>query len=142
MFHMSINLASVFLPIATFLAVWTQNASLLQITIEFGITCFFSAYIVIISIQSPCPILLDSALGPIFIILSWFLSQSFFFRCRCFIASRLEQYGEKALMVSAALGILGEVIGGVIMYILIDVKRLFVERPECGFDKYSFCYSK
>jgi hypothetical protein len=136
---MSINLGSCFLPIAIFVSVWSYNVSVRQITIEFCIACCFCVYIIILSIMSPCPVLLNSIFGPLFSVLSWILSQGLFVRVRCLISARLERFGERVLLISGAMTLVGEVIGGIIMFFLIEKLRLFKEQPECIFDKDITC---
>ncbi|CAF0955328.1 unnamed protein product [Brachionus calyciflorus] len=136
-FHLSINLSNLFLPIAIFLSVWSYNVSLSQILIEFLVAVLFTSYIVFISVQSPCPPLLETTIGPILICLSWIFSQSIFMRVRCMISTRLERFGEKILMKSGSLTLLGEVVGGILIFVLVEKFRIFKDKPECVFD-YSF----
>jgi hypothetical protein len=117
----------------------SYNASLKQITLEFLVAVFFSVYILLLSLQSPCPILLNSSFGPGLAVLSWFMAPALFTRVRCLISSRLERYGEHTLLVSGAFTLLGEVAGGLIMFVFIDYLRLFNEKPECVFDKAAYC---
>jgi hypothetical protein len=49
--------------------------------------------------MSPYPPLLDTVIGPALTIISWILSQSMFMRCRCLIATRLERFGQKTLLI-------------------------------------------
>jgi hypothetical protein len=129
----------VFLPIVIFAVVWTPDVTIKQIVIEFIVACLFALYILVLSIMSPCPILLNSFLGPLFAVLSWFFAQGFFWRCRYFVAARLERFGEKVLLIACGYAIVGEMIGGVIMYVLVEKLRVFVDKPECVFDKNEFC---
>jgi hypothetical protein len=127
------------LPLVICVTVASYNASLKQIVVEFSIAVFFSSYIAVLSIMSPCPIFLNSSLGPVFSVLSWFMAPAFFTRVRCLISSRLERYGEQTLLISGAFTLLGEVVGGLIMFVLIERMRLFNEKPECVFDKSIYC---
>ncbi|RNA09134.1 riboflavin transporter 2-like [Brachionus plicatilis] len=137
-FHLSINLSNILLPIAIFLSVWSYNVSLKQILIEFSVAVMFSAYIVFISFKSPCPPFLDSKFGPVMICASWILSQAIFMRVRCIISTRLERFGEKILLKSGSLTLLGEVVGGILIFLVVEKFRIFEEKPECVFDL-SYC---
>ena len=93
------KLGFICIPIAVILSIWSYEVSVIQICIEFTIACLFSLYIVVISIMSPYPPLLDTVIGPALTIISWILSQSMFMRCRCLIATRLERFGQKTLLI-------------------------------------------
>lgn len=98
----------------------------------------FSVYIVFISFKSPCPPFVDTTFGSVIICASWILSQSIFMRVRCIISTRLERFGEKILLKSGSLTLLGEVVGGILIFLAVEKFRIFKEKPECVFDL-SYC---
>jgi riboflavin transporter 2 len=122
---------SIFMPLFIIVSLMTTSPSLAQISIEFTIAVVCSGYIVFLSIQSPCPILLDSVFGPVLSVLSWYLSSGFFTRVRCLISTRLARFGEKTLLYSGSMTLVGEIIGGIIMFVLVDHLRIFTETEEC-----------
>jgi riboflavin transporter 2 len=130
-FHASINMGTIFMPIFIIASLMVSHPSVIQITIEFMIAVSFSVYILVLSFQSPCPILLNSVFGPILSVLSWYLSSGFFTRVRCLISTRLAQYGEKTLLYSGAMTLVGEIVGGSIMFVLVEHLRLFTEKEPC-----------
>jgi hypothetical protein len=91
-----------------------------------------SVYIQIVSMMSPCPPFVDSELGGGFIILSWVLTSCMFMRVRCLIATKLEKYGEHVLFKIGIYTIVGQVLGGFLIYLVVDVYRMFDEKPACS----------
>lgn len=130
-FNYAVNLSFVFLPISIFLSIWSYEVSVKQITIEYSIACAFSLYIVILSIMSPCPPLMDNWFGPFLTIISWIMSQAMFMRCRCLIATRLERFGQKTLLKLGALTMIGQIFGGLIIFLIVNVFNLLVSLPSC-----------
>lgn len=127
------------LPILIFLSVWSYNVSVLRIVIEFFIALSFTIYLIVISIMSPCPFFLGTNLGAILIVVCWICSQAIFMRGRCIISTRLERFGEATLLTSGSFTILGEVVGGIFTYFLVEHFRLFTEAPKCVFDLVDYC---
>lgn len=91
-----------------------------------------SIYTLIISIKSPCPPF-NNQIGGYIIVFSWVLSSCLFIRVRCLTAARLEAHGQHILMLYGLMTIVGQVIGGILIFILVDVLRLFVDKPKCSF---------
>jgi hypothetical protein len=71
-------------------------------------------------------------------ILSWILSQSVFMRIRLLVAARLERFGQKALLILGSLTMIGQIFGGLIIYIIVNHFDLLISKPDCVFD-YSYC---
>jgi hypothetical protein len=107
--------------------------TLKRIAFEIMIGIVFSSYIFIITLFSPCPPFVNSKFGGFIIVSMWILMSFVFIRCRCIIAAKIEQHGPNVLFRLGWSTIMGQVIGGIISYIYIDVFRLLVERPHCGF---------
>ena len=126
------------LPVAVFFSIWSYEVSQRRIMIEFAFGLIFSLYIVIIAILSPCPPFLNHWLGEAFIVLSWILAECIFTRVKCLIATRLERFGQKVLYYLGLVTLLGQVIGGISIYLLVDIFRLFKHKPDCIFDL-SYC---
>jgi hypothetical protein len=59
-------------------------------------------------------------------------------RLRCLIATRLERFGGFTLLILGALTQGGQILGGVLMFLLINIYELFEDKPSCVFD-YSYC---
>ena len=119
---------------AIILSILSYEVSVLQIALEFLVACMFSLYIFILSLMSPCPPLMDSWLGPALTIISWILSQSMFMRIRCLIATRLQRFGQTVLLILGALTMFGQIFGGLIIFVLINIYDMLEARPPCSFD--------
>lgn len=119
------------MPIAAILSIWSYNLSTIRIFVEFCISLIFSVYIIVISIYSPCPPLLENWMGPTLIVASWILFFGMSQRIRLCIATKLEICGEKALITIGGCTMLGQCIGSILMYIIINTYRLLEEVPSC-----------
>jgi hypothetical protein len=102
-----------------------------QIIIEFLIASSFAIYIVIIAVMSPNPPLVDSWFGASLSVTAWVLSQSIYQRNRCLIATRMEKYGQKYLLQYGIWTMVGATTGGILIYLSVDVYRLFKDKPNC-----------
>jgi hypothetical protein len=105
--------------------------SLFQITIETAISMLLSVYIQIVSMMSPCPPFVNSELGGVLVVTCWVVTSCMFMRVRCLIATKLEKYGEKTLFQIGIYTIVGQVIGGFLIYLVVDVYRMFKDKPSC-----------
>lgn len=137
-FNLSINLGNLMLPIAVFLSIWSYKASSTQIFLEFILGLFFTIYILITSWFSPCPPLVNHWMGTPIIVSCWVFAECIFIRLRCVIAAKLELYGEKTLFTLGIVTLIGQMVGGLLVYILVDIYRIFKQRPDCIFD-FSYC---
>jgi hypothetical protein len=70
-------------------------------------------------------------MGPTLILLSWIFTYNMFQRIRLCIAIKLEIYGEKTLLIIGGCTILGQCIGSIIMFIIVDTYKLLEEAPVC-----------
>lgn len=130
-FNYAVNLSFVCLPFAILLSIWSYEVSVIRICIEFAIATGFSLYIVILACTSPCPPFMNSFLGPLLSVLSWIMSQSMFMRIRCLIATRLERFGQKCLLILGALTMFGQIFGGLIIFVVVNIYSLLEARPDC-----------
>jgi len=136
-FHLSINLSSVCLPIAIFFSIWSYRVSNRRIIIEFMFTTCFAVYIVVVSALSPCPPFLAYWFGGYLIVISWIMCSCLYLRIRCLIASTLEARGEHTLFIFGCVTIVGQVIGGMLIFLNVDVYPLFKDKPKCSLE--NFC---
>jgi hypothetical protein len=130
-FKLSINLVSITMPISVLLSIWSYNVSTGRIIVETLIPLVLSMYILAISILSPCPPFVKSQFGGYIIVACWILTSSFCMRVRCLIATKLEKFGEKVIFAYACATILGQFFGGIIIFVLVEVYRLFSEIDKC-----------
>lgn len=110
-FHLSINLSNILMPIAILASIWSYKVSVGRIVFEFLIAVVFSIYILIISIMSPCPVLADNDFGRFLIVISWIITGCVFLRVRCVTAARLEEYGHDVLLNYGFVTIIGQILG-------------------------------
>lgn len=90
-----------------------------------------SIYLIINAAMSPCPILVHHNIGSILIISIWIIVTSIFVRIRCCVAIRLKACGENFLFIFGILTIVGQMIGGILSFVLVDIYRLFKDLPAC-----------
>lgn len=131
-YHLAINLSNLFLPVAIFLSIWSYSVSIGRICVEFALAMLFTGYIVLIACFSPTPPLMDHPIGSILIVASWILSQCMFMRVRCVIAARLERFGGSTLTLVGFFNLFGEVVGGIVIFIIVEWLRFFTEKEACG----------
>ena len=111
----------------------------MRLAIEFLVGLIFTIYIIAISILSPCPPLVDHWLGEFIIVSSWIIIEFTFMRVRCLVASKLEKISStNTLMILGVVTQLGQVFGGIIAYVCVDLFRLLKSRPDCILD-HSYC---
>ena len=137
-FNLAVNLSFVVLPISIILSIWSYEVSVIQISVEFFLATALSGYIVVLSALSPCPPLLGSWLGPTLSVGSWVLVQSMYMRVRCLIATRLQRFGHKTLLILGFLTMVGQIFGGLIVFVIVNIYGLLKDKPSCVFD-YSYC---
>ena len=119
------------MPISVFFSIWSYNLSTSRICMETLVPVLLSIYILIVSIFSPCPPLVNSSLGGYLIVASWVLTSGFFMRVRCLIAAKLEKFGEKTIFAYSCANILGQFFGGILIFLLVEVYRLFKDKNKC-----------
>ena len=129
------------MPIAVFLSIWSFNVSLKRIFIEFSVALVFTIYVIVLSTQSPCPFLVQSAFGAFLVVVSWITLSFLFIRLRCVIAARLEKYGSNVLFILGIFSLLGQVLGGIVGFLSVDIFGQFEEKPACV-DDFSYCTRK
>lgn len=138
-FHLSINLGNLLLPVAVFVSIWSYDISMTRFLIEFAIGLAFSAYIVVVSVYSPCPPLVTHWLGSWIVVTAWILAEAIFTRLRCILASKLEKFkSERLLLILGSVSLLGQITGGALIYLMVDIYRLFKHKPDCVFD-FRYC---
>lgn len=80
----------------------------------------------------------SNELGGYLIVACWILTSSMFMRIRCLIATKLEKYGKNMLFLIGCFTILGQVLGGLIIFILVDVLRVLKDKPKCSTEDLCF----
>lgn len=139
-FHLAINLSNILLPFSIIISIFSYQVSIQRIVLEAIVPFVLAFYIYLVSILSPCPPFVNNRfkIGGYIIVFCWIVSCCMFMRIRCLIATRLEKYGKNTLFKLGCFTILGQVFGGLLIYLLVDYLRWFIERPKCSPE--SFCY--
>lgn len=139
-FNLSINLGNLLLPIAVFSSIFSKKDSMKSVVTQFLIGISFSLYLLFISIMSPCPPFVTSypVVGSFLAVFAWILIECIFIRLRCKIAERFERFGGEYFLALGFVTLLGQVMGGTIIYICIDIYRLFHDKPQCV-PEFSYC---
>jgi uncharacterized protein YacL len=109
-----------------------------RISIEFIIALILSGYIIAISSYSPCPPLVNQPIGGLIAIICWIVVSFMFIRLRTIIAARLERFEKNILLILGFFTTIGQVIGGVLAYLLVETFRVYNSKPECV-DDFSYC---
>ena len=125
------------MPLSIVISIWSYNVSLTRIFIEFLIALLLSFYVIIIAFSSPCPIFVNSSAGGVIIVIIWILLNSLFMRIRCLISTTLETHGQKMLFLCGYANITGQIIGGILIFGIVDTLRLLKEKEKCS---PSLCY--
>lgn len=128
------------MPLSIIVSIWSYEVSAARIASESIVPFAISAYILLISFMSPCPFMIDNEydLGGYVIVTCWVVQSCMFMRVRCIIATRLEKYGKDILFTLGCFTILGQFIGGLLIYIQVDIYRIFMDKPKCA--SANFCY--
>ena len=116
---------------------WSYQVSYTRLILEFLIGLGFTLYIMVASLMSPCPPLMKNnpLIGEILIVTSWLIIEFVFMRIRCLVASKLERIPKKnTLLWLGVITMLGQVIGGTLAYIFVDILRIFKPRNHCIFE--------
>ena len=103
-----------------------------QIIVEFLIIVVFASYIIVVAAYSPCPPLINHWFGGYLIVFSWVLCQCLYLRNRCLIAAQLETYGHNLLFIYGLITLVGQVVGGILIYVNVEVHPLFKDKPKCA----------
>ncbi|CAF0871517.1 unnamed protein product [Brachionus calyciflorus] len=136
--YLAVNLTSCGLTIAVLLSIFSYEVSTKRIILETLIPICLSTYILIMSIFSPCPPFVNAKyrLGGYFMVFCWVMTSCTFIRIRCLIATKLEKYGKQKLLLLGIFAIIGQLSGGLLIYFLVDVFRLFQDKPKCSPEDY------
>lgn len=63
-----------------------------------------------------------------------------YMRIRCLVAARLERFGEKILLILGTLTMVGQIFGGLIIFLIINVFSLLKDKDYCAVDYHEYCF--
>lgn len=130
-YYLTINLTNILLPFIVFISIISFNISNQRLITEFLIGILLTVYIVFSAYLSPCPPLAQTKFGSILITLCWITTCSLFIRIRCLVATKLEHVGHDTLINFGILTSIGQIFGGSIAFILVNVIEIFDHLPSC-----------
>jgi hypothetical protein len=125
---------SLLLPASILFSILSYRVSLRQIIFELTAPLIVSIYIIVVSLKSPCPffININRTFGGYLIVGCWLFISCAFMRVRCLIAAKLESHGHENLLAYGGFTTLGQVIGGISVYLCVNLFGMFKDRPVCS----------
>ncbi|CAF0857696.1 unnamed protein product, partial [Brachionus calyciflorus] len=67
------------------------------------------------------------------------MTQSMFMRIRCLVATRLERFGERVLLILGTLTMTGQIFGGLIIFVIVNIYEMLKDKPICAVDFREYC---
>lgn len=132
-FELTLNSLTFTAPLAIFLTIFVYNPSNRKLILETIIAVILSAYIIYVSVESPCPIFVKRPLlGGYIMVLAWNISGIYLLYDICLIATKLEKYGEKVLYRFTCCEVFGQVSGSFLIYYLVEVLSVFKDKDKCS----------
>jgi riboflavin transporter 2 len=123
--------ANLLLPISIVVSIISFRLTTAQIVAEFSVGLVASSYVILTASASPCPPMLAGHVGAMLIVTCSVLISFIFTRVRLCIASNLEACGPSLIYVYGVVTIAGQVAGGFLAYLVIDVYRALKDLPLC-----------
>ncbi|OWF37391.1 solute carrier family 52, riboflavin transporter, member 3-B-like [Mizuhopecten yessoensis] len=130
-YHLAVTLASIANPVACFAAFLLPVATSVVINVLTFLGTCLAAFILVMAVQSPTPVLYDSEAGPVIVILAWVLFTTLMTFSKVSIATLFRKEGKKALLWCGAVTQVGSVIGALVTYQLVNVFTIFQSAPAC-----------
>ncbi|CAJ1082963.1 riboflavin transporter 2 [Xyrichtys novacula] len=131
-YHLSATLAAVSNPLACFIALFLPIRSLLLMG---ALTLFGSgigAYIMVMAVMSPCPLLVNEVSGGVIMVLAWFFFVLSLSYVKVIVGVILRDEGHSALVWLGAVVQLGSMLGAVTMFPLVNVYSFFTSGDMCN----------
>ncbi|OWF37993.1 solute carrier family 52, riboflavin transporter, member 3-B-like [Mizuhopecten yessoensis] len=130
-YHLSATLSSIANPVACFGVFLVPVSSSLVIGILVLLGTSLAAFIMLMAVQSPTPLLYESVAGPVIMVMSWILLVLLMTFSKVSIATLFRREGRKALFWCGVVTQVGSTIGALVMYILVNETDIFQSAPDC-----------
>jgi len=130
-YHLAVTLSAIANPLACFFALWLPSRSRRLIGILTAAGSLLSAYVVVLAALSPDPLLKDSVLGRVFIVVAQLAISAAFSYAKVTIATIFRDEGRRALVWCGAITQIGSSVGALIMFPLVNVYYVFTSNPPC-----------
>ena len=120
-------------PLSVLYAFFRPTLPTAWVIISSMVGCLICSFIMIIALQSPCPMWADTVHGGIIMIVAWFFSSFLLGYIRCASGNRIKlAWGKEDGLFYFGLSIqLGVMLGVLPMYLLINVFQLLKDRQPC-----------
>jgi hypothetical protein len=115
------------------MAVFIQTKTTKQTIILLFISFILSGYIIGFSFLSPCPPFKSEWYGGFLMVAAWISSIWLLMYLRCCITVLIKRnHGQRALFWCALLTQVGQFIGSILTYFLVDVVQVFHQEDKCN----------
>ncbi|XP_028317786.1 riboflavin transporter 2-like [Gouania willdenowi] len=131
-YHLSATLAAVSNPVACFIAMFLPIRSLVLMGALTGIGSGLGAYIMVMAVLSPCPLMVHHDAGGAVTVLFWVLFVLSLSYVKVMIGVMLRDEGHSALVCCGAVVQLGSLLGAVTMFPLVSVYQFFSSGDPCN----------
>ncbi|XP_060069408.1 solute carrier family 52, riboflavin transporter, member 3-B-like [Ylistrum balloti] len=130
-YHLSATLSSIANPVACLVVFLLPVSSTLVIGSIVLLGSCLAAFIMLTAVQSPTPVLYDSAAGPGLMVTTWILLVLSMTYSKVSIATLFRSEGRKALFWCGVVTQIGSTFGAVVTYILVNETDIFQSAPDC-----------
>ncbi|XP_057592835.1 solute carrier family 52, riboflavin transporter, member 2 [Hippopotamus amphibius kiboko] len=130
-YHLAVVLGSAANPLACFLAMGVLCRSLAGLGGLSLLGVLFGAYLMALAILSPCPPLVGTSAGVVFVVVSWVLCLGVFSYVKVAASSLLHGGGQPALLAAGVAIQLGSLLGAVAMFPPTSIYHVFRSGRDC-----------
>ncbi|CAK8676020.1 unnamed protein product [Clavelina lepadiformis] len=131
-YHLSACLGNMANPVACFIAVFLPMQSFVGNGVFTLISAALGSYLMLLAVQSPCPILINETTGTVLMILAQILFVGSVSYIKISIAQIFRSRGhKKSLIWYGAVVQAGSLIGALIMFPMVNVYSLFISSVPC-----------
>ncbi|XP_069321966.1 solute carrier family 52, riboflavin transporter, member 2 isoform X2 [Eulemur rufifrons] len=130
-YHLAVVLGSAANPLACFLAMGVLCRSLAGLSGLSLLGMLFGAYLMALAVLSPCPPLVGTSAGVVFVVLSWVLCLGVFSYVKVAVSSLLHGGGQRALLAAGVAIQVGSLLGAVAMFPPTSIYHVFHSGKDC-----------
>ncbi|XP_067652216.1 solute carrier family 52, riboflavin transporter, member 3-B-like [Haliotis asinina] len=131
-YYMTVTLSNVANPLASFMAFFVYVTSVPALLILSLIGSLLGAYIMAAAVMSPHPVLIGTDAGGPLMVTVWVVCIFILTYVKVSLASLFRVEGKKGLLHCGVATQVGSAIGGVLMFVLVNVLNLFVMVYPCS----------
>ncbi|XP_046544075.1 riboflavin transporter 2-like [Haliotis rubra] len=131
-YHLAVTLANLANPLACFFDLFVHVTSVPALSSLTLLGSLFGAYIMAAAVMSPVPVLVGTLAGSILIVSAWVVCIFILTYVKVSLASLFRVEGKKGLLHCGVATQVGSAIGGVLMFVLVNVLNLFKSVDPCS----------